>query len=187
MSERATILVICTGNFCRSPMAVAILENLLQQDRRDPVIHALSAGTWTRDGIAASPLAMEVMEERGLDISAHRSHHLSRQDVEQAALIVTMTRDHKEALLAEFPAAGKKTFLLSELAGENHDVADPYGSDSLTEYRLCASEISRLLRKSYPRLLELATTNKAGDSDLKSSEDARDASTSPSRSRPSAR
>ena len=185
MTEQATILLVCTGNFSRSPMAVAILEDLLREDGRETDFRVRSAGTWTREGIAASPLAMEAMAEKGLDVSTHRSHHLSRQDVEQAALIITMTRDQQEALLAEFPVAADRTFLLSELAGERHDISDPSGSDSLKSYRECASEIGRLLRSGYPCLVGLAAGDRRGGPGVRPSGDARDASTSPSHSRPS--
>lgn len=157
MTGQGTILLVCTGNFCRSPMAAAILEDLLREYGRGTAFEVRSAGTWTRDGLGASPLAIEAMAERGLDISTHRSHHLSPQDVEQATLIITMTRDQKEALVAEFRGAADKTLLLSELAGEKHDLADPSGSDSLIVHRECASEIDRLLRSGYPCLVRLTS------------------------------
>jgi protein-tyrosine-phosphatase len=96
------------------------------------------------------------MEEMGIDITNHRTHHLTAEDMAAASLVIVMARGHSEALRAEFPAAKHKIVLLSELAGEMHDVSDPYGSDSLELYRRCASEIDRLLRAGYPHLLELA-------------------------------
>jgi protein-tyrosine-phosphatase len=176
MTGQGTILLVCTANVCRSPMAVAILQDLLRQDGRDKAFRVYSAGTWTRDGLAASPLAVEAMTDRGLDIAAHRSHHLSPEDVEQATLIITMTRDQKEALRAEFCVAADKTFQLSELAGERHDLVDPSGSDSPTTYRECASEIARLLRAGYPCLVRLAS-GEARPARVRPSEDATDAST----------
>jgi protein-tyrosine-phosphatase len=134
-----TVLFVCTGNLCRSPMAEGILRTLLQIDGKDGSYGARSAGTWTMDG--------------------HRTHHLTSEDVDRASLVVAMGRDHKEALRAENPQDKEKIVLLSELAGERHDISDPYGSDSLQLYRECAGEIDRLLRKGYNRLLELAGTD----------------------------
>jgi protein-tyrosine phosphatase len=156
MTEPTTILLVCTGNLCRSPMAEGILKDQLRRNGKDSLYQVRSAGTWTRDGLSASALAVEAMEEVGLDISSHRTHHLNGEDVDQANLVVVMERAHKEALLTEFPAAARKTVLLSELTGELYDIFDPYGSDSLLVYRRCASEIDRLLREGYAHLLELA-------------------------------
>jgi protein-tyrosine-phosphatase len=156
MTPTRTILLVCTGNMCRSPMAEVILKDQLHTDGKEHLYRVHSAGTWTIDGRGASRLAVEAMQELGLDLTGHRTHHLTSEDVRQAALILAMTQDHKESLLAEFPEAGQKTFLLSELAGNRYDISDPYGTDSLELYRACASEIGGLLRRGYDRILELA-------------------------------
>jgi protein-tyrosine-phosphatase len=102
------------------------------------------------------------MEEAGLDITEHRTHHLTAQDVAAATLVIVMARGHSEALRAEFPEARDKIILLSELAGETHDLSDPYGSDSMEPYRQCEREIERLLRAGYPHLLELVGEKASG-------------------------
>lgn len=136
-------------------MAEGLLKTMLHMDSHDALCRVCSAGTWTRDGLSASLLAVEAMEEMGIDITAHRTHHLTAEDMAAASLVIVMARSHSEALRAEFPQARDKIILLSELAGEMHDVSDPYGSDSLEAYRQCAREIDRLLKAGYPRLLEL--------------------------------
>ena len=162
MTEPTTILLVCTGNLCRSPMAEGILKDQLRRNGKENLYRVRSAGTWTQDGLSASALAVEAMEEMGLDISSHRTHHLNGDDVAQASLVIVMERAHKEALFTEFPAAARKIVLLSELAGEVYDIFDPYGSNSLLVYRRCASEIGRLLREKYAHLLELAGGEEGG-------------------------
>jgi protein-tyrosine-phosphatase len=150
-----TILFICTGNFCRSPMAEAILKDLLRQDGKEQLYEVRSAGTWTRNGLSASLPALQAMKELGLDISGHRSHHLTSQDIEDANLILVMTQDHKEALDVEFPQARAKTYLLSEMTDNRYDIDDPAGSSSPEAHLICAQEMRKLVRKGYSRILEL--------------------------------
>jgi protein-tyrosine-phosphatase len=131
-------------------MAEGMLKAMLRTDSNDTLCRVRSAGTWTQDGLSAS-----LLEEMGIDITDHRTHHLTAQDMAAASLVIVMVRGHRDALVAEFPEARHKIGLLSELAGEMHDVSDPYGSDSPELYRQCAGEIDRLLRAGYSRLLEL--------------------------------
>jgi protein-tyrosine-phosphatase len=95
------------------------------------------------------------MAERGLDISDHRAHELTAEDVTEADLILVMTRYHKEAILAEFPEARDKTFLLSEMAGKGFDIADPYGQ-ALMNYHYCATELEDLIEEGYQEILKRA-------------------------------
>jgi protein-tyrosine-phosphatase len=148
--------LVCTGNMCRSPMAEVMLKDQLRRDGKENLYRVHSAGTWTTDSQPASRLAMEAVQELGLDLSAHRTHLLTADDVHEASLILVMARDHKEALVAEFPEAGQKIFLLSEFVGERYDIFDPYGSESLGLYRDCVREISGLLHRGYDRILKLA-------------------------------
>jgi protein-tyrosine-phosphatase len=162
MTGAGAVLLVCTGNMCRSPMAEALLKDRLQREGKDSLYRVSSAGTWTTEGRGASRLAIEAMRELGLDLSAHRTHLLTAEDVSRASLILVMAQDHKEALLAEFPEAGHRTYLLSELAGRGYDVFDPYGSNSLDLYRQCAKEIATLLDEGYGRVLELAEPDAEG-------------------------
>lgn len=141
-------------------MAVGFTKELLKA--QGGVDEVTSAGTWTVENHPPAPLAVEVMAERGVDISSHRSHRLTPQDIEDAHLVVVMTQGHKEILTLEFPQAKEKVWLLAELAGKSHDIEDPYGSDSLELYQQCADEIEELLREGYPRLIELLERQEEG-------------------------
>lgn len=152
----ATVLFVCTGNLCRSPMAAAFLRRLLDQDPQRRDWRVLSCGIWTEDGRPASVGAATAMAECGLDLSAHRSCQVTAELVSQADLILGMTPHHVEALRLAFPEAAGRTYLLAEMAGESHGVADPYGL-SVAEYRAAAAELSRLITAGYPRIVELAS------------------------------
>jgi protein-tyrosine-phosphatase len=149
-----TTLFVCTGNICRSPMAVGFLREKLHKAGLEGEYRVHSAGVWGLEGQPATPYACEVMAKRGIDISDHRSHDITPADVEEADLILTMTRGQAEAISVEFPQHAHKVHLLSEMAGRHYDIQDPYGGP-LYEYRQCANEIEKLIEEGYPRIMQL--------------------------------
>lgn len=149
-----TILFVCTGNICRSPMAMGLLRDKLCEAGLEGEYEVRSAGVWGLESQPPSAYALQMMAERGIDISDHRSHDLTPQDVEEADLILTMERGQAEAIRVEFPPHAHKVHLLSEMAGRHYDIRDPYGGP-LHEYRQCANEIERLIEEGYPRIMQL--------------------------------
>jgi ribose 5-phosphate isomerase B len=118
------ILFICTGNTCRSPMAAGLFAKMLQE-RGETGIEVTSAGLAAVDGAPASAGAMEVMRRFGVDLSGHRTRRLTRKMVLAADLVLTMTKRHKEAVLALLPEATGKVFTLQEFAGRFAGSTDP--------------------------------------------------------------
>jgi protein-tyrosine phosphatase len=108
-----TVLVVCTANVCRSPMAAALLGE-----------HLRAAGSRTRAGSAGTratvsavaPEAVAVMADRGLDIAVHTPRLLARDDVRYADLVVAMECSHVAQVVSMDASAFGKTFCARELA-----------------------------------------------------------------------
>lgn len=149
------ILVVCTGNLCRSPMAMALLQDKLNKDeaRRDWVVE--SAGTWGSQGRSASDHAVAEMAERGLDLSCHQARPVTREIVVEANLVLVMTQNHAEAVKTAFPDQAHKIHLLSQMIGKEYDIYDPYGSPR-AEYAYTAKELAGLIENGYQRIVALA-------------------------------
>ncbi len=145
------ILLVCTGNICRSPMAECIMHQEFNERGEDVEIQSAGTGAW--DGASASEGAYLISLENGLDLSPHRAALLTRDLIEQADLILTMARHHR-VRVEELGGSGK-TFLLGEYAGEagaDAEVRDPFGSD-LPVYRDTFTEIQRLVRAAVDRFV----------------------------------
>ncbi len=114
------ILVVCVGNICRSPMAAALLRQVLAPQG----IEVGSAGISALVAQPADPLAREVLQEQGLDLSAHRARQLTPALSRAADLILVMEAGHKKAVEAIDPSARGKIYRWGEWAG--FEVPDPY-------------------------------------------------------------
>ena len=153
------VLLVCTGNICRSPLGEALLRRTLKERGIDG-IEVASAGTGAWDGAPASEGAYLVGLERGLDLSGHRARLLTRELVDQSDLILTMARHHR-ARVDELGGEGK-VFVLGEYAGlegDGAEVSDPFGGD-LEIYRSTCVELEGLVATTVERL---ATEAQGGD------------------------
>ena len=139
---KPVIAVVCTGNTCRSPMAETLLrERLRQRFGDEDSVRVLSAGVAAGNGHGASPQAVEVMKNRGLDLSQHSSRSLDDAVMNSADLILTMTRGHRAAILAAWPDMEDRVFTVRRDGG---DISDPVGLP-VEVYQECAEQIDREL------------------------------------------
>jgi len=169
----ARVLLLCTANQCRSPMAEVLLR------ARRPTLEVQSAGRLP-GGVPASPPAVQVVAERGLDLSKHRSQAATPELVGASDLILGMAREHVRDAVLLRPEVRARAFPLKDLvrrgqrvgprpAGQSldewlavagaerttadllgaaaaDDVDDPIGR-STSRYRACADELDDLLAR----------------------------------------
>ena len=141
---RFLVLMVCTGNTCRSPMAELLMRRRLanhlgcQIDQLDEQgVQVMSAGIAAMPGGRPSIEAVNVMLERELDLSPHLSQPLSAHLVGHADLILTMTQSHRDLVVNQLPEAENRVRLLRADQG---DISDPIGG-SIDVYRQCADQI----------------------------------------------
>jgi protein-tyrosine phosphatase len=108
-----SILSVCTGNICRSPVAELLLAHALS-----PVadVRVESAGTGALVGSGVPEQAQRLAASRSIDASMHRARQIDNSLIRGADLIVTMAREHRRLIVESLPAAMRRAFTLRELA-----------------------------------------------------------------------
>lgn len=140
------ILLVCTGNTCRSPMAAALMRKKIadrfggQGDAADSVpISVASAGISASPGDPASTGARNAIRSYGMSLDRHQSTQIHSYMVEQADLVLVMGHRHRNVLCSQWPEYSDKVFLL---AGDESEISDPFGGPNEV-YQHCAKQIDR--------------------------------------------
>ncbi|KQT10823.1 low molecular weight protein-tyrosine-phosphatase [Ramlibacter sp. Leaf400] len=140
-----SILVICEGNICRSPMAEGLLREAL------PGVELRSAGLGALVGMPADPICVRLLADRGIDIRGHRASQVTRSDCLRADLILVMDTEQKQRLSNLYPEVRGRVFRIAERAAA--DVEDPYRRPEpvfhavLTKLESNVDEWQRVLRR----------------------------------------
>ena len=137
----ASVLFICTGNICRSPIAEGVFRDLMA--RAEVQTDVASAGIVGWEGSSAVDEAVRAAEERGSDISGHRARRLEASHVEAADLLVCMASEHRDAVARLVPGAASRTFTLKELARLLEELPSPEPGDTLTDRVRAADTLRR--------------------------------------------
>jgi len=130
MPETGHILVVCTGNICRSPMAEGLLKHALA-GQTGPLqsIRVISAGVSTRNGEPVSENAVITLKKAGIDISDHRSRSVTQEMLDKAVAVFGMTESHRSIIQLKAAPAPKHLYLFREFlpAPAEFEICDPYG------------------------------------------------------------
>ncbi len=134
-TDSRSILFVCYGNICRSPMAKFLFERLARENGIEGA-RVSSAGLHALPGNQSPEEALEAMSEIGIDMSGHRAQTVAPSIDSEYDLILLMDRSNLREFNSLFPESCPKTKLLGSFAKKNakKDVQDPYGG-SLDDYR----------------------------------------------------
>ncbi|MDL5360610.1 protein tyrosine phosphatase [Halalkalicoccus sp. NIPERK01] len=131
------VLFCCTGNICRSPLA----ERYLRARADGAGLSAESAGFLDREGRSSPDLAVTAAAEHGIDLSAHRSAHVTPAQVERSDLVFVMDARNYHAFLSRFGDSRSKAYLLKPVLERDGDpnpleIEDPHHTDAETFRRV---------------------------------------------------
>lgn len=160
------LLFVCTGNTCRSPMAVGIARQAIRERGLNWTVE--SAGTYAISGAPMAPHAAKTLEKLGIRPIEHRSKPLTEFLMREADIIFTMTSSQAWELRANYPFAFDKIHELGVYAtskgaplSESCDIVDPVGG-SLTTYLECADTLVEFIGITIDKLAQTVSRDADG-------------------------
>jgi protein-tyrosine-phosphatase len=134
-------------------MAMGLLKLMVNGENESWLIS--SAGVWALENQSAATNTIELLKDRGIDISDHKSKLVTQEMIEEFNLILVMERNQKEALKTAFPKQAEKIFLLSEMVGESFEIVDPIGG-TMADFNATGLEIDNILEESFSKINQLS-------------------------------
>lgn len=141
-----SILIVCEGNICRSPMAEGLLASAL------PDVRLHSAGLSALVGQPADETAIDLLARRGIDIGAHRARQINRQICLESDVVLVMEKEQRRRLEKTYPETCGRVFRLGEFLDQ--DVPDPYRQPP-EAFRSALALIDKSISQWVPRIQRL--------------------------------
>jgi len=156
-----SVLLVCSANQCRSPLAEAMLRKALAEAAPQESWRVESAGTYASVGLPATEYSRQEALRHGLDLSRHRSQPATCELLSEFDLVLAMERVHLQDLQMTCPQSAGRVHLLSEAVDAEFDIEDPFGGPAVG-YRSLGELLTGLLADGLPRIRELARKSSAG-------------------------
>lgn len=139
-----SILVICTGNICRSPIAEGLLRDALHRRFGERAPDVSSAGTSGLEGSGAMPESVQAVAELGIDIGGHVARRLTPAMADRSDLLLCMSSEHRDKLAARSDR-DDRAFTLKELVRllETLPAAAPDQGPDIVSERIAAANSAR--------------------------------------------
>lgn len=149
------VLFVCTGNVALSPMAEGIFNHHAKTKFGANRFEAVSAGFQVTEEDKAARHAVDTLDRMGIDIKHHRAKKVNREIVQEAVVVLVMSRAHKLELNKRYPHCKDKILTFHEFCGKGRtkDVEDPYGM-TLHSYMESSNELNELIENLFERLQE---------------------------------
>jgi protein-tyrosine-phosphatase len=151
-----TVIVVCTANICRSPMAAGLLQHALAA-QPEPLrsLKVVSAGIAARKGERVSENSVIALRKTGIDVSNHVSQPLTQEMLDESVAVICMTESHRAMIQLQADPAPKHVYLFREFlpAPADKEIPDPYGAP-LKVYEVCRDEMVEAI----PSLVEFLRT-----------------------------
>ena len=152
------LLVVCTANICRSPMASGLLQHALAA-QPEPLrsLKVVSAGVSARPGERVSENSVIALRKVGIDVSQHSSKPVTQDLLNRATAVLCMTESHRSMIQAQAEPVPHHLYLFREFMRDTEtEIADPYGGP-LRVYELCRDEMVEAI----PSLMDFLKTRVA--------------------------
>jgi protein-tyrosine-phosphatase len=145
-----SFLFVCFGNIMRSAMAEFLMRQALSEAAAmlPDQVRIMSAGVHAIPGREAHEWAQQASSELGISLSQHRAKPVSRELIDASDCVLAMDFQNKAELLALYPDAGNKIYMLSAYAEcdwRDREIPDPYLRD-LETTRYCARQLQICIR-----------------------------------------